>query len=1475
MKKIHVTFLVFFTFIGWSQAQFSDCCTALELTSNASVTIDLVDGPGKTEMIEDCSCLDGGEINTSWFKFDCTADSPLSFAIRSLSGGGDYDFALFQGGCPCAGGDLGPAIACDNTNATPPPPFGPTGMGNPAQFGFPGANQFQPSIMMMEGVTYILVVNNKTNTEGFTIEFGADAMIGQVPKPGPGPLTGPTTICPGGEGTYSVPPGGLGSLFRWVVTPSSGPPINITANTLNYTFGDPGTYQVCVASVLDECFISDFNCQTVEVVPIPITTASEFLCFPGPYVAENGDEFFDPGVYTLTFESAQGCDSLVLLTLDGVFPDLEVRAELACEGSCIMFEGEEICEGGIYERVYTNQFGCDSIISLNLITVPLEIEVTGEDTLTCNDPSLFLDASMTLAGGETSFLWKNAAGDTLDTDSILFVNAPGIYTIEVTTIVDDVICIEEQDIEIIADTAPPADVTATGGSLSCVSSTVTLAGNSSTPNVTYTWTGPNAFFSTEQNPTVATAGTYTLTVRGENGCETIANATVSPVVQPTAVANANQLLTCNNTSVFVSGNGSSFGPQFTYLWTTSNGNITDGANTLTPTVNAPGIYTLTVTNTSNGCTQTAQAEVLESPSVTAAISDQTNVLCFGENNGSATAIGGGGNGNYTFEWSTGATENTVNTLSEGNYVVTITDGLNCTATASVTISQPTALLPNASANAQTAPGVNDGNAMANPSGGTPGYTYLWSNGLTTSSIDGLAPGNYTVTVTDNNGCEAVQTVTVNEIQCFATASIAQTDVSCNGFADGSATVILTDATDPVTYIWSNDETTPTISNLTPGNYSVTATDANECEIVASVTILGPAALNVNATATDQTVPNTNDGTATANPTGGTNPYQFAWSTGDTTATITDLAPGNYTVTVIDANGCQQTQTVTVESVDCSISISIETDNISCNGLDDGQASVLPAGGTAPFTYVWSNDETTATIGNLSPGTYGVTVTDINDCPASGQIEITEPDSLTLGLTNLTPAACGSDNGTATVMATGGTPGYTYEWQNGDTTATLENLAEGAYTVSVTDANSCTSFLTVMIETDSTLDVEPPTAVINDILMIELDANGMASISVAEVDNGSFDNCGIASMELNTTSFDCNQVGENLVILTVTDVGGNTTSDTATVFVADNIAPVIDGCPGNLVLPFCDPVAFFDLTVIDNCSTDVPLIQTSGLPSGSTFPATQTTVQTYEVTDAGNNTTVCSFEVTVAPEIAPNASIADVSCFGENDGSITTNASGGTPGYTYLWSNDSTSVSISDLGPGTYTVTITDDSGCEVEESYEISEPADLITTLVNIINATNNMANGSVDVTVSGGVLPYTFAWTDLNGNVVGTMEDVDGLPAGTYQLFATDANGCVSSSAYTIQTTVATNDPGLDAQINIFPNPTSGELTVEFIDLPITTMEVMIHDIVGQTVLQQSTVTVTGGKCQLDLGHMPEGVYLVRINIEGDSITKRIVRVN
>ena len=1621
MKQYYLFFLAVIFSVSLGHAQ-KDCCTAQHLLGSDPITIDFNFDHAKPDPIDQCSCLTSGEHDSYWFAFSCVEAGTFEMMVMPLQQNTDYNFALFLNECPCKDS---PLISCDFSGPVPAGTSGPTGISStpPTTFGWPTQSQFQPTVNLFDGANYYLVVDNVTaNAVGFTIQFAGTAVIGPPNlAPAPAPIYGPTTVCPGGTATYSVPPSILITGYNWEILPGTGSQSGNNEIDLHFP-QTPGVYSVCVTGKVGGCHLTEQNCISVVVAPI-VTNVEDIICLPGVYEAGNGQNFFSPGTYQLVFESYQGCDSIVNLTLNGAPKNFDVLVKEVCEGTCVEFGGQTICESGTFEEVLPNQFGCDSTTIFNLIVVPLESNIEGEDTLTCYKTSLVLDGSTSVGGAGMTYTWLNGGGDTLSTSTTLSVTLPGVYTLVTKSVVGGDTCTAESDVEIIADNAPPDSVSTTGGAITCLTSTVMLMANSSTPGVVYAWSGPGGFTSASQNPVVSVPGNYVLTVTGLNGCTAIAIAsvaedteppvataaggsitclnatvvlvgnssapgstyfwqgpggvtfteqnpevsapgkyvltvtapngctgTVSTVVQlnttpPDADAGENGTLDCNASTVVLNGTGSSTGSQYSYLWTTADGHIASGENTLTPTVDAIGTYTLTVTNGANGCTNTAQTQVVQSPEVTAAISSQTEVSCYGEEDGTATATAGGGAGGFTFSWSNGTVEATASNLGAGTYSVTATDGAGCTATATATVTQPDVLAVNASATPQSAPGVNDGTATANPTGGTPGYSYAWENGETTAAITGLAPGNYSVSVTDANGCEAAQVVTVSASDCIVKANVDFTNVTCHGGSDGSATITLENATEPISFNWSNGSTTQTISDIPAGTYNVSATDANNCEVVATINISQPSALNANATTTGLTAFNANDGTATANPTGGTGAYSYDWNTGGTTATITALAPGEYTVVVTDENGCETTQTVVISPFNCSVLANITSSNATCNGAADGQATVTLTGGVAPFEYLWSNDETTATITGLAAGTYSVSVVDAVFCPVVAEVTISEPVALEVTVVQVVPADCDSNNGIATVAGSGGTPNYNYTWSNGASGATATGLAPGTHIVSVTDANGCEA--TAIIEIGLN-DNEPP-AVVTQNLTVELDANGAATITPAGVDNGSTDNCGIAAIALDISAFNCDNLGENEVALTVTDDAGNSSTGTAIITVLDNMPPnvlaqnitleldengaatltaamldngssdncgiaamgidlenfgcdnlgenvveftVTDGsgnsatttatvqvsdnlppqiaCPGNMVLPYCDPVGNYDVTATDNCSNGLSIVMTSGLPSGSAFPAGETLIG-IEATDESGNTATCSFTFSVPVAMAVAIEPTNVTCFGENDGSVTTAVANGAPGYTYLWSTDETTPAIEGLGPGEYTVSVTDDAGCEVVESVIVNEPPQLLTVLDSVMNETGNQQNGGVNVTVSGGVQPYEYVWTNAAGNVISNQEDVAGLSAGTYQLAVTDANGCVSLSAYTIQSTTAVDEADLLSHIRLFPNPTSGLVTLELKDIHPLELSITSYDVNGRAVFMQHPGDASG-QYILDLSGQPGGVYVLKIMLNGQILTKRLV---
>ncbi|MBK9335835.1 MAG: gliding motility-associated C-terminal domain-containing protein [Lewinellaceae bacterium] len=537
--------------------------------------------------------------------------------------------------------------------------------------------------------------------------------------------------------------------------------------------------------------------------------------------------------------------------------------------------------------------------------------------------------------------------------------------------------------------------------------------------------------------------TATSTISGNN---TSAFSTCANVVDCSAfVAGINQTnVTCpggNNGTAMALPTGSTL----TYSWST-------GGNTQNISNLAAGTYTVTVTNNATGCTDSESATITQPGPLSLSFSN-TNVSCFGGNNGTANASANGGTPGYNFVWSTGFTGPALNNLAAGTYTVTVSDANGCTTAQATTITQPPVLSVAISKLNATCFGGNNGTATATGNGGTPGYNFSWSNGAAGPVATNLVAGAYTVTVSDANGCTATQTTTITQPPPLGAGATA-TDVTCFGGANGTASATGSGGVTPYTIAWSNGATGPIATNLAAGTYTATVTDANACTAEASATVDSPPPLDVSVSATDETANNANDGTAAATPSGGTPGYLYTWSNGGNSASISNLPPGAYTVTVRDANNCTAVATAVVNAFACAgFSAGVTDNHVTCNGLADGSATAGPGGGTSPYAYLWNTGATAQTISNLAPGNYTVTVTDASNCTTIGFAAISQPAALALNV-SATDAGMGLSNGTATAAPSGGTPGYLYAWSTGGATAQIGGLAPGVYTVVVHDANGC-------------------------------------------------------------------------------------------------------------------------------------------------------------------------------------------------------------------------------------------------------------------------------------------------------------------------------------------------------------------------------------------------------------------------------------
>src|SRR5690554_1232353 len=317
-----------------------------------------------------------------------------------------------------------------------------------------------------------------------------------------------------------------------------------------------------------------------------------------------------------------------------------------------------------------------------------------------------------------------------------------------------------------------------------------------------------------------------------------------------------------------------------------------------------------------------------------------------------------------------------------------------------------------------------GSATVEVVGGVPPLTYEWlPSGGTSSTADSLSAGIYTVTVTDAKNRSVTDTVTISSPDEIL-IDFEYENVSCNGQTDGWASVNPSGGVGPYSVLWSTNDTTDTISNLIAGTYTVTITDANDCEITEDFDIIEPDVLTASVSAqNDVTVSGGNDGSATITATGGTAPYTYSWSpSGGTSDTATGLTAGTYTVDITDDSGCTTDVTVVItEPMPLTITLVSQT-NVSCNGGNDGEIIIDVVGDHPPFTYLWSPATgNSSTVSNLIAGTYTVTVTDTLGAFETATYTIDEPTAISLSVGAITNVTCnGGSNGSATAAVSGGT-----------------------------------------------------------------------------------------------------------------------------------------------------------------------------------------------------------------------------------------------------------------------------------------------------------------------------------------------------------------------------------------------------------------------------------------------------------------------
>ncbi|MGL5891897.1 MAG: PKD domain-containing protein, partial [Bacteroidia bacterium] len=596
------------------------------------------------------------------------------------------------------------------------------------------------------------------------------------------------------------------------------------------------------------------------------------------------------------------------------------------------------------------------------------------------------DASVNVVSGNGpyTYSWVPNVGNSATASAL----CAGTY---VCTVTDAQGCTGTQSFTI---TSPPAltstllqtNVLCFGGNTGTAA--ITAVGGSG--NYTYSW-NPAAANTTNGNTNTATglsAISYVATIVDGNGCTTTATFNVGEPPQLTATTTSTPA-TCNNANGSVSVVGTGGSGQYTYLWTP--GNYTTSSVSNLPA----GPYAVQITD-ANGCTALTGITVGSLATPVVSIASFTNVSCFNGTNGSATATNTGGVGPFTYTWSNGDTSATATNLPAGTYTITVTDANGCFDSTVVTITEPAQLTSTQSVVDATCFGASSGSGTMTGTGGSGAYTFAWTPSVSSTTSgnsntgNSLAAGSYVCTITDANGCTTTQTLVISEPPAIA-VQMQSSPSYCNQ-ANGYVNAIGSGGTGNLSYVWNPGNLAQQSSNsIPPGNYSVTVTDQNNCQLTDTVTVTNtPGIILTSNPPTSVSCFGGNNGSASVSASGGVGTYTYAWSPNvSTTTTAGSLTAGNYVVIVVDSSGCSSTVTVTVTQPVQLTTTAAANPAAVCEG-QSVTLSASPFGGTPGYTGVWMPGN----IGGLqttfvpaATGTYSLTVTDLNGCTATAQTTV--------------------------------------------------------------------------------------------------------------------------------------------------------------------------------------------------------------------------------------------------------------------------------------------------------------------------------------------------------------------------------------------------------------------------------------------------------------------------------------------------------
>ena len=1010
---------------------------------------------------------------------------------------------------------------------------------------------------------------------------------------------------------------------------------------------------------------------------------------------------------------------------------------------------------------------------VTVIVNPLPIATVIETAVLCAGGSTGL-IDVTATTGNAAYQYSIDGGTTFQGSNI-FGNLPiGNYTIDVEDANGCATAVNAT----ITEPLPLAGslISTTDATCGQANGAGTVSATGGTPGYQYSIDGGTTFQTSALFDGLV-AGNYTITIEDLNGCQVTVSFVVLDLNGLIAQIDAQNNVSCfsgSDATVTVSASGST--PAYSYA---IDGITFVASGTFSGL--SVGAYTITAED-ALGCQVTVPVTITEPTNLVGTLDATADVLCAGGNNGSLTVSGSAATPTYQYSIDGATTfqaSGVFGTLTAGNYTVIIEDLNGCQTTVNSTINEPLPLTGSVVTTTDATCGQANGSGEVVGANGTAAYQYSIDGGTTfqASGVFGtLTPGTYTITIEDLNNCQTVVPVTINDLAGLTAQIDAQTNVTCFGGSNGSVTVTASGSTAP--YQYSIDGGTTFISlgsysGLAPGPYTIICEDFNGCLFPVSVTILEPTALVGTLVGTNSvTCFGGSDGSLSVNGSGATPTYQFSIDGGATfqpTGTFSNIAAGNYVITLEDVNLCQSSVNATVNEPTQLVGNLDATIDVSCFGGSDGSLTLSASGASPSYQFSIDGGVTFQALGafdNLAQGTYVITVQDANNCQATISATINEPTIVVANYVSATDATCGNPNGTFEVSGTGGTPPFDYSMDGGityQTSGIFNGLLGGNYTVTVKDANSCTDIIVVTIN-----NLGSPT--INQVTEINATCNGTCDGQVAinatgatqySIDNG--------------TTFQASNIFNNVCagthVVVITNAVGCLEYSTAIV---------------TEPLPLVVNVSTTNLLCYNVCAGEIDITATGGTAAiqysidngasfalNGTFPGVCAGTYDIVINDGGTCTYSTQAMIFEPALLATAIDVIDATCAGTCDGSISAVPFGGTGAYTYAWTPAQTGNNplAQNLCVGPFSLTITDANGCSIDTTISVGSPPGIVITNVNATDVLcSGDCNGSITINASD-ASEYS-----LDGNTYTPSNIFTGLCAGGYTVYAQNSNGCFES---------------------------------------------------------------------------------------------------